>query len=281
MKNLIQYIQAQLADKFSRNEIIVLNNMIIEKLTSLSYSNIFLNDNFQLTNEQIVDYQTIVERLKKDEPVQYILGYIYFYGLKFIVNQNVMIPRPETEELLEWILQKNSTGSILDIGTGSGCIAITLAEKNHNLKLWALDCSKEALEIAKKNAIINNVNITFLENDILQIPHFEQKWDIIVSNPPYIPQSERETMQKSVSEFEPNIALFVGDENPLIFYEKIIQFAKNQLNANGKIYFEIHKNFGNETKILLKKNGFKNIILKKDISGNDRMIYGEFDIKKD
>ncbi|MCL1868492.1 MAG: peptide chain release factor N(5)-glutamine methyltransferase [Paludibacter sp.] len=275
MNDLKQYLSVHLKGKYSAAEITVLKSMILEKLTSLPLTEILRDENFHLTDSQFADFKQIVKSLQGNKPIQYIFEKAYFYGMEFIVNQQVLIPRPETEELVEWILKENKTAKILDIGTGSGCIAVTLAAKNRDLQLCALDFSKEALKVAQQNAEIYNVNISFLENDILQIPHFEQKWDIIVSNPPYISENEKFTMQKSVVDFEPHAALFVNEEKPLIFYEKILQFAKNQLVPNGKIYFEIHKNFGNQMESLLQQFGFKNIVLKKDISGNDRMIKGE------
>jgi len=275
MNELKQYLFAHLKDNYSGEEITVLKNLILENLTSLPLAEILKKEKFQLTDKQFADFQRIVKRLQNNEPIQYIFGKANFYGMEFIVNQQVLIPRPETEELVEWILQENKMAKILDIGTGSGCIAITLAAKNPNFRLWALDFSKDALAVAQQNAQIHNVNINFLEKDILQIPNFEQKWDIIVSNPPYISENERFTLQKNVIDFEPHSALFVQEENPLIFYEKILQFAKNQLVPNGKLYFEINKNFGNEIKNLFQKFDFKNIILKKDISSNPRMIKGQ------
>jgi len=275
MKNIKEYLSAHLSQIYSADEIRILQSIILENLTSLPLTEILKDDKFALTDSQIIEFQQIVERLKNHEPIQYIFGKTNFYGLEFIVNQKVLIPRPETEELVEWILQENTAAKTLDIGTGSGCISVTLAVKNPKFQLWALDFSKEALNVARQNAKKHNVKINFLENDILQIPKFEQKWDIIVSNPPYISKNEQLTMQKNVIDFEPHEALFVPDENPLIFYEKILQFAKNQLVKNGKVYFEINQNHANQIKQLFKKFGFKNIILKKDISLNNRMIRGE------
>jgi len=275
MNELLKYLQKQLAAEYTNGEISILNNIIIRKIASIELTTILQKEEFRLTDKQFDKFKRIVARLQKHEPIQYILREGNFYGMDFFVNKNVMIPRPETEELVEWVLHDNKSGSVLDIGTGSGCIAITLAKKRPELQVWALDSSSQAISVAHKNAKLFKVNIHFLKQDILQIPHFKQKWDIIVSNPPYIPTKEQKMLHKSVKDFEPHSALFVADDTPVIFYEKIIQFAKNQLSTNGKIYFEIHKDFGNEIKKLLKTNGFKNIILKKDISGHDRMVYGE------
>lgn len=275
MNDLKQYLLTHLAANYSVGEIMVLRNIILENLVSMPLAEILRDEKFQLTDNQFADFKLIVKRLQNNEPVQYIFEKAYFYGLEFIVKQQILIPRPETEELVDWILQENKNAAILDIGTGSGCIAVSLAVKNRDFQLWAMDFSKDILDVARQNAKIHNVNINFFKNDILQMPHFEQKWNIIVSNPPYITENERFAMQKNVTDFEPHTALFVPEQNPLIFYEKIIQFAKNQLIPDGKIYFEINKNFGNDIKFLLNRFGFKNIILKKDISGNNRMIKGE------
>lgn len=213
-------------------------------------------------------------QLKDHKPFQYVLGETEFYGLKFFVNENVLIPRPETEELVEWILSDNPNfdGKIIDIGTGSGCIPITLKKHLHSAKISALDFSEKALEIAKDNAGFHQTEIEFIHADFLKMDFADlTKFDIIVSNPPYIAESERNSMDKNVLEFEPDSALFVPDDNALIFYERIIEFAENNLNPNGKIYVEINQNLARETEELF-QNNFKFVELKRDISGNFRMI---------
>lgn len=212
--------------------------------------------------------------LKDHTPIQYILGETEFYGMKFFVNENVLIPRPETEELVEWILNdvKNAELKIIDIGTGSGCIPIVLKKNLPNASVWAMDFSEKAIETAQINADYHQTDIQFIQNDFLTMDFKElPEFDIIVSNPPYIGETEKNAMDKNVVQFEPHSALFVSDENPLIFYERIIDFAKQKLNPNGKIYVEINQNFPRETKELF-QNIFENTELKKDISGNFRMI---------
>lgn len=212
--------------------------------------------------------------LKDHKPVQYILGETEFYGMKFFVNENVLIPRPETEELIEWIIKntENSSLKIIDIGTGSSCIAVTLKKNLPNSEVFALDFSVKALEIAKINAEFHQTEIQFLQNDFLNMDLNElPEFDIIVSNPPYISETEKNSMDENVVKFEPHSALFVSDKNPLIFYERIVEFAKQKLKPNGKIYVEINQNLARETKELF-ENNFNNTEMKMDISGNFRMI---------
>ena len=227
---------------------------------------------------KLYDY---LEELMLGKPVQYVLGHAWFSGMKFIVNKNVLIPRPETEELCEWILSEadhKKEKTILDIGTGSGCIAITLKKKWPQANVSALDISEEALQIARQNAILNKTDVTFLKGDILLKQSFEltqTKFDIIVSNPPYVRKSEMDGMNTSVKNYEPHLALFVEGEDPLIFYSAIADFAKQHLNPGGKLYFEINQELGNEVKKRMQEKGFMNVELRKDMSGNERMILGE------
>jgi len=225
-----------------------------------------------------------LEALKREQPIQYILGETEFYGLPFKVNEHVLIPRPETEELVEWVISEfriqNSEFRVLDIGTGSGCIAISLAKNLPNAKVYALDVSKEALKIAKQNAELNHVEVEFIEADILtcrdtELVSASHKFDIIVSNPPYIRTEEKLQMKNNVLNNEPHLALFVNDENPLLFYEAISSFATHKLNPNSMLFFEINEYLGNDMIRLLKEKQFKNIELKQDIFKKDRMIKGE------
>ncbi len=212
--------------------------------------------------------------LKDHQPIQYVLGETEFYGMKFFVNENVLIPRPETEELIEWILKDttNDKLKIIDIGTGSGCIPIVLKKHLPEAEIFALDVSEKSLETAKINAEYHQTEIQFVQNDFLNMDFNElPEFDIIVSNPPYIAETEKNEMDENVIKFEPHSALFVPDENPLVFYERIIELAKQKLKPKGKIYVEINQNLAMETKELFEKI-FQNIELKKDISGNFRMI---------
>ncbi|MEE9363333.1 MAG: peptide chain release factor N(5)-glutamine methyltransferase [Cellulophaga sp.] len=219
--------------------------------------------------------------LKLEKPIQYIIGKTHFYDLEFQVNKSVLIPRPETEELVDWIVSEykntNSELRILDIGTGSGCIAISLAKNLPNAKVFALDVSINALAVAKQNAKVNEVNIEFIEADILDVDSLDCKFDVIVSNPPYVRELEKKEMSKNVLEEEPGLALFVSDENPLVFYKSIAKFSKGNLKENGTLYFEINQYLGRETKNLIENIGFKEIELRKDMYGKNRMLKGKLD----
>jgi release factor glutamine methyltransferase len=250
---------------------------LIEEYLDLQRIDFSLQPNKIIENTDFLKFEKALNRLKKEEPIQYILGKTEFYGYPFLVTKDTLIPRPETEELVEWILQelefqKKKKTSILDIGTGSGCIAISLAKKNKNLSVSAIDFSKEAIEIAKQNAKLNEVNIYLIEKDILLTKELDTAFDVIVSNPPYVRELEKVEIKNNVLQNEPHSALFVSDSNPLIFYSKIADLAKNHLTKNGLLFFEINQYLGQETKVMLSKKGFKNIELRKDLFGNDRMI---------
>ena len=221
---------------------------------------------------------SFIEKLKIFTPIQYVLGECEFMGLRFEVDPSVLIPRPETEELVEWILaSQNNTNSvsILDIGTGSGCIAVSLKCMLPKAFVTAYDLSNDALALARKNAEINEVTVDFRQQDILQPETENGEWDIIVSNPPYIPNAEKVEIQSNVLNFEPHLALFVPDNDPLLFYRKIIEFAAMHLKAGGQLFFEIHRDRGQEVMQLLSEAGFAEIELRKDLSGNDRMLKAE------
>ncbi|MCK5441135.1 MAG: peptide chain release factor N(5)-glutamine methyltransferase [Maribacter sp.] len=217
-------------------------------------------------------------QLKLERPVQYILGMTQFMDLDFKVNENVLIPRPETEELVRWIISdcenQESKINILDIGTGSGCIAIALAKNLKNAKVYALDISEGALEIVKENAVSNQVNVELVRADILILDKLGIKFDIIVSNPPYVRMVEKNKMKSNVVEYEPGIALFVSDDDPLVFYRKIVEFAHSNLKKDGMLYFEINQYLAKETKELL-EDFFSEIELRKDMFGNDRILKGK------
>lgn len=222
---------------------------------------------------------TALEKLIDYCPIQYILGDTEFYGSTFKVNKDVLIPRPETEELVEWIIKdlnekdKNRKEvRILDIGTGSGCIAISMAKNLDNKNVLAIDISEKALVLARKNAIENKVKLHFIQADILKPIDLGIKLDVIVSNPPYVRELEKKEMKNNVLKYEPDIALFVKDEDPLLFYDKISDLAVQNLNTNGKLYFEINQFLSKDVKTLLKEKGFNNIQIRKDMFGKDRMV---------
>lgn len=259
--------------------------LILEAKKQLKRIDLALNPDLTFFDEEIQLWNSILEQLKKEIPVQYLLGKTSFYGLEFEVNENVLIPRPETEELVDWIIRSRKLSfdsaqddsrkiKILDIGTGSGCIAISLAKNIPNAQVFAIDVSEKALATAQKNAEINGVEVAFLEKNILEIEDLGQQFDIIVSNPPYVRELEKEEIKKNVLDNEPHLALFVDDNDALVFYRKIAELAQKNLSPNGQLFFEINQYLGKEMMELLEKMNFKNIELRKDIYGNDRMIRG-------
>ena len=233
----------------------------------------------ELSAEQLNLFEDALARLQKNEPLQYILGETEFYGYPFKVNPSVLIPRPETEELVEWIIKdckqkhpENRPIKILDIGTGSGCIAVTLAKELPFAQVVAIDVSEKALITAKQNATLNKVSVDFVKQDVIKLEEFSEAFDIIVSNPPYVRELEKAEILANVLENEPHQALFVKDNDPLLFYRKISMLADKNLQPDGSLYFEINQYLGEETSILLEKFGFSEIILRRDLFGKDRML---------
>ena len=248
--------------------------MILKSLKGLSRVDLALNPDLEFSEKELEQIEFYLSELKNNKPIQYLIGKTEFYGLEFQVDENVLIPRPETEELVDWIIQENKSKkdfTILDIGTGSGAIAVSLA-KNLSAEVFAFDVSYDALAIAQKNSDHNQTFVHFIEFDILNDVWEGEKFDVIVSNPPYVRELEKKEMKANVLNHEPHLALFVPDEDPLIFYKKIADFALEHLSENGQLYFEINQYLGTETIEMLLEKGFKNVQLKKDIFGNDRMI---------
>ncbi|MEE9349573.1 MAG: peptide chain release factor N(5)-glutamine methyltransferase [Flavobacteriaceae bacterium] len=277
IKQLQRIFTSELSILYPQTEIDAFFYNLCDAYLNLKRVDIALNPDELVNDER---FHSALNDLVAQKPIQYIIGKTEFYGLEFSVNENVLIPRPETEELVNWIIEdstKKESFNILDIGTGSGCIAIALAKNLSSAKISALDISKKALEIAKKNALNNNVAITFIEDDILTVKTKKSsfKYDVIVSNPPYVRELEKEQMQNNVLDNEPHLALFVSDDNPLLFYDAIANFAKLNLTKNGVLYFEINQYLGDKTVELLTNKGLKNIELKKDIFGVDRMLKAE------
>jgi release factor glutamine methyltransferase len=251
-----------------------ITDWVMEYLTGSKKAERMLYKNAAITSGEEVLLNEYTKRLLQHEPVQYILNEAWFYGLKFYVDKNVLIPRPETEELVEWISSNPINNlKILDIGTGSGCIPVALKNKNSCAEIWACDISDAALTVAKKNALTSDTDINFIQLDILDKNQWNQlpQFDIIVSNPPYIPEKDKEQMNDNVLKYEPDTALFVPDDDALLFYKTIAEFGKEHLANNGFIYFEIHEDFGDATLLLLKSLGYKSE-LKKDMQGKDRMV---------
>lgn len=255
--------------------------LILEDKHKLRQIDLALNHELTFSDSDFAVWNSLLKELKKEIPIQYLLGKTHFYGLEFEVNENVLIPRPETEELVEWIINEHSKVDrtkkikILDIGTGSGCIAISLAKNIPNAEVYAIDVSRKAIETAKKNAANNKVEVNFILQNILETEALKCDFDIIVSNPPYVRNLEKEEIKKNVLDYEPHLALFVEDNDALIFYRKIAELAKKNLLEDGQLYFEINQYLGKETKDLLEEMNFKNIELRKDIYDNDRMIFGK------
>ena len=251
--------------------------LILEAKHQLKRIDIALQPELVLPVSELETWNSILEQLKREIPIQYILGTTHFYGLEFKVNENVLIPRPETEELVDWIIKsqksevRNKKVKILDIGTGSGCIAISLAKNLSNAEVFALDVSEKALATAQKNAELNQVQVQFICQSILETEDLGQQFDVIVSNPPYVRNLEKQEIKKNVLDNEPHLALFVADDDALIFYRKIAQLAVKNLSQTGQLYFEINQYLGKEMLDLLQEMDFKNSELRQDIYGNDRM----------
>ena len=275
MNKLVNIIPKFLSEinNFSSREVTSFAYLSIEKILGYSKSDCIIHSNQELTNDNIISFENIISDLKQNIPIQYILGEADFYDLKFKVNSSTLIPRGETEELVQYILLHDFI-SVLEIGTGSGCIAVSIA-KNSNSKITAIDNSIEALEIAKSNAILNSVKINFVLSDVFNFSD-TKKYDLIVSNPPYVLESEKKIMDKNVLDYEPHNALFVSDNDPLVYYKEITKIATNNLNKNGLLFFEINENYSKQIIELLSNLNFVDIELKKDINGRDRIIKSVF-----
>ena len=263
---------SELSSIYKMDELNSIFNLLSEEYLKIPRSKILLADEIDLADEKQTLFINALKRLKTHEPIQYVLGKTSFMDLEFKVNSSVLIPRPETEELVRLMLNEDLDGKkILDIGTGSGCIAISLAKNLPNSKITALDISKDALEVAKENAKLNNVSIDFINADIFKYDS-NKKFDVIVSNPPYVTESEKALMKQNVLDFEPELALFVEDSNYLKYYKQIVKFSKKNLFKNGKLFLETNEGFKNEIKKLLHKNMFYKIDLLNDIYSKFRYI---------
>ncbi len=277
IKKVISFIKSELKEFYPMSEIDSFVYLIFEQLFNYSRTKLLISQDVEILEDSYQNILNIIRDLKLYKPIQYILGETIFYNLTFNVIPGILIPRPETEELVDWIIKESPDKykRILDIGTGSGCIAISLAKNLPESVVYASDISSEALTVTRKNSKLNNVDIQIMKLDILNFDNqLNEKFDIIVSNPPYVTEKEKKLMHKNVLNFEPQPALFVPDNNPLLFYKAIIDFGMNHLNPGGKIYFEVNESFGKETALLLEERDFRDISLKKDINGKDRMLKG-------
>lgn len=274
MKRIIQAIKDELGRCYPTGETAALTRIISTEILDIPQSTFFLKDDVTLTPRQETLFYCTIERLKKHEPIQYIIGYCDFCGLTFKVTPDTLIPRPETSELVEWITeeQKGDKVNILDIGTGSGCIAISLSCKLPGCNIAAWDISPGALAVATENSKANGCSVAFEQVDILAYEPTGEQFDIIVSNPPYIKENEKKSMEANVLDWEPHTALFVPDNDPLLFYRTIAEKALAMLTSGGALYFEINRAHGAETVEMLKSLGYIETELRKDLAGNDRMI---------
>lgn len=275
MRTIIQSIRNNLRPLYSALETESFIRVILDAVKNFSLTDIILHNDTTLSAAEIDAINRIVERLKNYEPIQYILGETLFMGLHLKVNPSVLIPRPETEELVQWIFeQEKIPETVLDIGTGSGCIALALKKLFPQSTVCACDKYAEALSVAKENSTINRLNVHFFQADILDVENFPicEKQEIIVSNPPYVLDKEKKVMNSNVLDYEPHSALFVPDDNPLLFYETIADFSQKWLIPGGQLYFEINEKYGKDIVEMLDRLAFVDIELKKDLQKKDRMI---------
>lgn len=279
LKEIKKVFHTELDAIYGKEEVSSFFYLLIEHYLGLERFILAVQPELIITKEEGSPLFEALSKLKLQVPIQYIIGKTHFMDLDFVVNKNVLIPRPETEELVRWVLDDFSTVKsdlkILDIGTGSGCIAVSLAKNLPKAKVYAIDVSEEALAVAKETAKLNGVEIYFINADILEVNDLDDKFDIIISNPPYVRMLEKQEMKNNVLDNEPELALFVADDNPLIFYKKIIELAAKNLIDKGVLYFEINQYLGKETQSLLEATNFSEIELRKDFFGNDRMLKGK------
>lgn len=273
LPDLLPYYQNQLKGVYSKTEVKSLFYWICENKHQLNRHEVLLST-LRLSESELLMHRQVVKRLLKHEPIQHILGETIFYGLNIQCDSSALIPRPETEELVDLIV-KNMSGNetVLDVGTGTACIPLSIKHQHPKSRVYAIDVSEKALELAKKNSQNLQLDIHFLLADILlselsELPPF----DIIVSNPPYVLESDKKEMQANVLDYDPHLALFVPDENPLKFYKRIADVAQNKLKSGGELYFEIHEKFGDATRNMLAEKGFQSIKIIKDLQGKERMI---------
>jgi release factor glutamine methyltransferase len=278
MQTLFFYIKEQLRDYYPESEIKSFYYLIMESACRLDKQSVLSGKDTQISPDEKLVVEKMIEDLKTFRPIQYILGETEFYGLKFKVNEQVLIPRPETEELVERVLDeckaRGARYRVLDVGTGSGCIAVALAKFLPEAEMHASDISEKALEVASENARNNRVNVSFVRHDIFGDwpENWPEQFDVIISNPPYVTPEEKKSMSKNVSDYEPHQALFTPQGKPLFFYERIADIALNRLKVNGNLYFETSAVYGKEAANMLRAKGFKNVRLFRDISGKERIL---------
>ena len=279
MKEAQQYILKELSGIYPQPELQSVARLLLSHITGFDFTGLLLNKNTTFSDNQRSVLKNYVELLRSGMPVQYVTGETEFYGLRFRVGPEVLIPRPETEELVEWAVKLAPAGArLMDIGTGSGCIAIAIKHSRPDCYVYACDISAGALGLARKNAEINGVEVNFFQCDIVNDQLPETGFDLLVSNPPYIPADEAGQMESRVKDFEPAIALFVDTSDPLLFYRTIARKSVGRLLPGGNLLFEIHRSYADECMNVLANEGFTDCELRKDISGNDRMIRAAKDL---
>jgi release factor glutamine methyltransferase len=287
VSEIILHYRNSLKDLYHEEELSQLIFLVFEHVKDFSKIDLVLRKDELVTENEKKEFDAMLSQLLKNKPVQYVLGYAWFFGMKLKVDENVLIPRQETEELVQWIIN-DSKGrgdklKIFDICTGSGCIAVSLKKNLSAAEVTAIDISEKALEVANENATQNQTSVEFFRADILQLGalNFEPRtdFDVMVSNPPYVTEAEKALMQKKELDYEPHLAMFVSDNDPLIFYRRIADMALANLKSQGKLYFEINEKKGNEVVELLVNKGFSEVILKKDLNGKDRMIRATLNVK--
>jgi len=287
IKDVVRFFREELQGLYDEAEIETFIAFCFEDFLNIKRFDIPLKANETISESELLKFNFAVKGLKKQKPIQHLLGKADFYKLKFIVNEHVLIPRPETEELVQLIIKdfnlnnnspllgRGAGGEVfLDIGTGSGCIAITLKKNIPQAIVKAIDVSEEALTVAKQNAELNNVNVNFFKQDILLPSSLNEFFDVIVSNPPYVREQEKKQMDNNVLNYEPHLALFVPNDDPLIYYKAIANFASTHLKPQGKLYLEINEYLGVETQKLFQEKGFRDVVLVKDINGKNRILLG-------
>ncbi len=278
LKETEEYILKRILLHYDRNEARSIAKIALQHILKLSNLNYSLGYNNEVPPQVLGQVNQFVSQLQWAEPIQYIIGEANFMGFEFIVSRDVLIPRRETEELVEWIIEENRNKTplkILDIGTGSGCIAIMLKKLLVNSEVFAMDVSDKALHIAEHNASRLRTDVQFIRGNILEMEDISfNSFDIIVSNPPYVTVKEKEGMHRNVVEFEPHLALFVPDNDPLVFYKKIAGLASLRLNKNGSLYFEVNESYAEQVKEVMESRNIKDVLVRKDMQGKDRMVRG-------
>lgn len=277
MNPVVSYIKQTLQGYYLDTELVPMAKLLLTQVFGMSVVELYAGKDTTFSVNEQKRLDDILVRLQKLEPIQYIIGTEEFYGLTFEVNKHVLIPRPETGELVDWIIREHKYGwvKILDIGTGSGCIAVSLTKNMEEAEVVSWDVSEKALQVAERNCRRNGVRVTLEQRDVLLASPAGEQFDVIVSNPPYITEKEKANMSANVLEWEPELALFVPDDSPLLFYRKIAELGRDMLVSGGRLYFEINQEYGRETVDMLAGLGYKNIELRKDLFQNDRMIKAE------